>query len=76
MHRFGFELPHERAIVLSAGMAARNLGAAFAPLPAAPEFDQRTLIMVVLGQPFMTGAALLAARWFGRAAAMLPDEPP
>jgi BASS family bile acid:Na+ symporter len=58
-HRFGFGLPHEQAIVLSTGMATRNLGAAFAPLLAAPDVDQRTLIMVVLGLPFMTGARVV-----------------
>ena len=74
--RFAFGLPHEQAIVLSTGMATRNIGAAFAPLLAALEIDQRTVIMVVLGLPFMTGAALLAARWFGHAVPRLPDEEP
>jgi BASS family bile acid:Na+ symporter len=59
-YRLGLGLPHAQRIVLSTGMATRNLGAAFAPLLAAPDADQRALIMVLLGIPIMTGAALLA----------------
>jgi BASS family bile acid:Na+ symporter len=62
----GFGLPHEQKIVLSAGMATRNLGAALAPLFAIPDIDQRAIVMVVLGLPVMVIFALLAAKWFGR----------
>jgi BASS family bile acid:Na+ symporter len=65
-YRFGLGLPHDQRIVLSTGMATRNLGAAFAPLLAAPDADQRALIMVVLALPIMTAAALLSARLHGR----------
>ena len=64
----GFGLPHEQRIVLSTGMATRNLGAAFAPLLALPVIDQRAIVMVVLGLPVMVLFALLAVRWFGRRA--------
>jgi BASS family bile acid:Na+ symporter len=46
-------LPHEQKIVLSAGMATRNIGAALAPLLSIAEMDQRAIIMVVLGFPVM-----------------------
>jgi BASS family bile acid:Na+ symporter len=62
----GFGLPHEQKIVLSAGMATRNLGAALAPLFAIADIDQRAIVMVVLGLPVMVVFALLAAKWFGR----------
>ena len=61
----GFGLPTDRKIVLSAGMATRNLGAALAPLFAVPDFDQRATVMVVLGFPLMVLFALLSIRWFG-----------
>ena len=64
----GFGLPHEQRIVLSTGMATRNLGAAFAPLLALPDIDQRAIVMVVLGIPVMVAFALLAVKWFGRRA--------
>jgi BASS family bile acid:Na+ symporter len=64
----GFGLQHEQKIVISAGMATRNLGAALAPLLALPEIDQRATIMVVLGLPLMVLFGMLAARWFGRPA--------
>jgi bile acid:Na+ symporter, BASS family len=63
---FGFGLPHEQKIVLSIGMATRNLGAAFAPLVSIADIDQRSVIMVVLGIPLMVVFGLLAAKWFGR----------
>ena len=64
----GFGLPTDQKIVLSAGMATRNLGAALAPLLTVPDFDQRATIMVVLGFPLMILFALLSVKWFGRAA--------
>lgn len=62
---FGFGLRHEQKIVLSTGMATRNLGAALAPLLAIADMDQRATIMLVLGIPLMVIFALLATKWFG-----------
>ena len=64
----GLGLEHEQKIVLSAGMATRNLGAALAPLLSLPETDQRATIMVVLGFPMMVLFALLATTFFGKRA--------
>jgi BASS family bile acid:Na+ symporter len=61
----GFGLPNDRRIVLSAGMATRNLGAALAPLFALANVDQRAIVMVVLGLPLMVVFARLSVRWFG-----------
>jgi bile acid:Na+ symporter, BASS family len=63
---FGFGLPQEQKVVLSAGMATRNLGAAFAPLLSVADTDQRAIVMVVLALPVTVLFALLAAKWFGR----------
>jgi BASS family bile acid:Na+ symporter len=63
-----FGLPHEQKIVLSGGMATRNLGAAIAPLLSVPGTDQRAAIMVVLGFPLSVLFAVLATRWLGRPA--------
>jgi len=60
-----FGMPNDRRIVLSAGMATRNLGAALAPLFALPDVDQRAIVMVVLGLPLMVVFARLSVRWFG-----------
>lgn len=65
----GFGLPHGKKIVLSAGMATRNLGAAMAPLFSAADIDQRAMVMVVLGLPIMVAFAFLAGRLFGPKAA-------
>jgi BASS family bile acid:Na+ symporter len=62
-YRFGFGLPHAQKIVLSLGMATRNLGAAFAPLAVSPLIDKRAIVMVVLGMPLMILFAAGAARW-------------
>jgi BASS family bile acid:Na+ symporter len=64
----GFGLQPEQKIVLSAGMATRNIGAALAPLFSIAEMDQRAIIMVVLGFPIMIVFGLLSARWFGNPA--------
>jgi BASS family bile acid:Na+ symporter len=64
-HLLAFGLRQEQRIVLSAGLATRNLGAAIAPLLSVPQDDQRATIMVVLGLPIMVIAALLATRWLG-----------
>jgi BASS family bile acid:Na+ symporter len=47
----GFGLQYDQKVVLSTGMATRNLGAALAPLMAAANMDQRAIVMVVLGLP-------------------------
>jgi len=65
---FGFGLRHEQKIVLSTGMATRNLGAALAPLLAIADMDQRATIMLVLGIPLMVISARLAVKWFSHPA--------
>jgi BASS family bile acid:Na+ symporter len=64
-YALGFGLARERKVVLSIGMATRNLGAALVPLFSVPEMDQRAIVMVVLGLPIMMIFGLLAAKWFG-----------
>jgi BASS family bile acid:Na+ symporter len=64
----GFGLRHEQKIVLSVGMASRNIGGALAPLYSMPDMDQRAVVMVVLGFPIMVGFAFLATKWFGHPA--------
>ncbi len=64
-----FGLPQGQKSVLALGMSTRNLGAAFAPLFAVPDIDQRAIVMVAIGVPMQTIASLLAARWFARRAA-------
>ncbi len=61
-----FGLPQGQKSVLALGMSTRNLGAAFAPLFAVPDIDQRAIVMVAIGVPMQTIASLLAARWFAR----------
>ena len=61
----GFGLQPEQKIVLSAGMATRNIGAALAPLFSVAGIDERATIMVVLGFFIMLIFAFLSARWFG-----------
>lgn len=68
-HLLRFGLRNEQNIVLSTGMATRNLGAAVAPLLSAPAIDQRATVMVVLGLPVTVVFALAAARIFARRAA-------
>jgi bile acid:Na+ symporter, BASS family len=65
---FSIGLRYEQKIVLSTGMATRNLGVAIAPLLAVADMDQRAIIMVVLGIPLMVMFALLAVKWFGHPA--------
>jgi len=65
----GFGQQHEQKIVLSVGMASRNIGAALAPLFSMPDMDQRAVVMVVLGFPIMVGFAFVATKWFGHPAA-------
>jgi len=63
-----FGLPQTQKSVLALGMSTRNLGAAFAPLFAIADVDQRAIVMVALGVPMQTIFSLLAARWFARRA--------
>lgn len=64
----GFGLRHEQKIVLSVGMASRNIGIALAPLMSVPDMDQRAIVMVVLGFPVMVAFAFMAAKWFASSA--------
>ena len=72
----GLGLLHEQKIVLSTGMATRNLGAAFAPLLAVAAADQRATVMVVLGFPIMVLFAMLAAKWCRPAGSPADEAPP
>jgi bile acid:Na+ symporter, BASS family len=63
-----FGLPQTQKSVLALGMSTRNLGAAFAPLFAIADVDQRAVVMVAIGVPMQTIFSLLAARWFARRA--------
>ena len=63
----GCGLPHDQKIVLSCGMATRNLGVALAPLFSLPEVDQRAIVMVVLGLPITVAFALGAGMLFRHA---------
>jgi BASS family bile acid:Na+ symporter len=72
-----FGLPQDQKSVLALGMATRNLGPAFAPLFAAPDVDQRAIVMVAIGVPMQTIASLLASRWFAhRASISAPGASP
>jgi BASS family bile acid:Na+ symporter len=64
----GFGLPAPQKTVLSLGMATRNLGAAFAPLFAAHNVDQRAIVTVALGVLMQAGFSFAASTWFGRRA--------
>jgi BASS family bile acid:Na+ symporter len=72
----GFGLPHGQKIVLSAGLATRNLGAALAPLFSVAEMDQRAIVMVVLGLPLMVVFAMLAGKLFGPGSTVVPTPQP
>lgn len=61
-----FGLAPAQKSVISLGMATRNLGAAFAPLFAVPNIDRRAFVMVALGVPMQTAAAVLTAMWLRR----------
>jgi BASS family bile acid:Na+ symporter len=63
-----FGLPEGQKIVLSLGMCTRNIGAALAPLFAAPDVDQRAIVMVSFGVLMQAAFALAAATYFGRRA--------
>jgi BASS family bile acid:Na+ symporter len=67
-YALAFGLPQRQKSVLALGVCTRNLGAAFAPLFAVAGTDERAIVMVALGVPLQTIAAMVAARVFaGRA---------
>ena len=59
-------LRQDQKSVLSLGLCTRNLGAAFAPLFAAPGVDQRMVVMVALAVPMQVLFAFSAAKYFAR----------
>jgi bile acid:Na+ symporter, BASS family len=65
-YRLRFGLPQEQRVVLSLGLATRNLGAAFAPLFAVPGADQRSVVVVALGVLMQAAFAFGAASVFAR----------
>ncbi len=65
-----FGLPREQRTVISLGMATRNLGAAFAPLFAAHDVDQRSIVMVALGVLMQATFSFGAATFYGRGASV------
>ncbi len=69
-----FGLPQSQKSVLSLGMATRNLGAAFAPLFAVPEVDQRAIVMVAFGVIMQTTFSFVGATYFGRRASVLEPQ--
>ncbi len=69
----GFGLKKNQKIVISVGMTTRNLGIALVPIISMAEIDHQAVLMVVVGFPVMTIAAMLAARWLGKSA--LSEEP-
>ena len=60
-------------IVLSLGMCTRNIAAALAPLFAAPDVDQRAIVMVAFGVLMQAMSSFVAASYFGRAHQPAPD---
>lgn len=64
----GFGLPRTQRVVLSLGMATRNLGAAFAPLFAAAGTDRRAIAMVAFGVLMQAAFSFAAATLYGRPA--------
>jgi len=61
-----FGIPNGQRVVISLGMATRNLGAAFAPLFALRGVDQRSIVMVALGVIMQATFAFGAASYYGR----------
>lgn len=57
-----FGLKQEQRIIISMGMCTRNLGAALAPLFALTAVDERAIVMVMIGLPFMIFFAILVAK--------------
>jgi BASS family bile acid:Na+ symporter len=66
----GFGLPPAQKSVLSLGMATRNIGAALAPLFAAPDVDPRAIVMVAFGVVMQATFSFAAATYYGRRASV------
>lgn len=64
----GFGLPRTQRVVMSLGMATRNIGAALAPLFAIPGVDRRAIVMVAFGVLMQAAASFSAASFYGRGA--------
>lgn len=64
----GAGLAPEQKSVLALGVCTRNLGAAFAPLLSVAAIDERAIVMVALGVPLQSLAAVITAFWLGRRA--------
>jgi BASS family bile acid:Na+ symporter len=62
----GFGLPRSQRVVMSLGMATRNLGAALAPLFALPGVDRRAVVMVAMGVLMQAAFSFAAATFYGR----------
>lgn len=67
-YALGFGLSRAQRVVMSIGMATRNVGAALAPLFAIPGMDERAIVMVAFGVVMQTAFSFGAASWFGRGA--------
>lgn len=61
-YALGARLPPEYRSVLTLGITTRNVGAALAPLFAVAGFDERSVVMIVLGVPLQMIFAFGAAR--------------
>jgi len=64
----GFGLPRGQKVVISLGMATRNLGAAFAPLIAVRGSAEGATVMVALGVLMQTMSSFGAASYYRRIA--------
>jgi BASS family bile acid:Na+ symporter len=63
---FSYGLLRNQKVVISVGLATRNIGAAFAPLMSASAIDPKATVMVFLGFIIMVLVAMVSARWYGR----------
>jgi bile acid:Na+ symporter, BASS family len=65
-HLAGYALAGPQRAILTLGNVTRNVGAALAPLLEIPEFEDRTIVMVVLAVPMQIGFAWVAAALLSR----------
>jgi bile acid:Na+ symporter, BASS family len=63
---FSYGLLRNQKVVISVGLATRNIGAAFAPLMSAGTIDLRATVMVFLGFIIMVIVAMVSARIFSK----------
>ena len=63
-YALAFGVPPRRKSVLALGLSTRNVGAAIAPLFAAPDVAPEATVMVTLGIPMMVLFSVIAARVF------------